>query len=152
MQKVHSYTKKCQNCCFSIWFQNLFTLYIKVLFIFPSQYFFTIAQNAFFSFCKWNYNIQTKNRSTQNLFLIFLYETITLLVAYFKSILKKFLKVYFSYFAFARHYLQNLFLFLYLVTQMVQFTKFLYNFQNQVSPSGFIPFLKLLLFYGYISF
>jgi len=55
-------------------------------------------------------------RSTQNLFLFFLYETLTLFVAFFKDILKKIKKVYFSFFAFARHYLQNLFLFLFLVT------------------------------------
>jgi hypothetical protein len=35
---------------------------------------------------------------------------------FFKNILKKIKKVYFSFFAFARHYLQNLFLFLFLVT------------------------------------
>ncbi len=52
----------------SVWFQGLFTPFLRVLFTFPSQYLFTIGLSVVFSLTGWCRQIQTgflQSRPTQ---------------------------------------------------------------------------------------
>ena len=53
----------------SVWFQVLFTPFLRVLFTFPSQYWFTIGLSVVFSLTRWCWWIQTgfhRPRPTQD--------------------------------------------------------------------------------------
>ena len=44
----------------SVWFQVLFTPFLRVLFTFPSQYWFTIGLSGVFSLTRWCWHLQTR--------------------------------------------------------------------------------------------
>ena len=44
----------------SVWFQGLFTPFLRVLFTFPSQYLFTIGLSGVFSLARWCWHVQTE--------------------------------------------------------------------------------------------
>ena len=44
----------------SVWFQVLFTPFLRVLFTFPLQYWFTIGLSVVFSLARWCWLIQTE--------------------------------------------------------------------------------------------
>ena len=82
MQKARSHYLKLLPLV-SIWFQVLFTPFLRVLFTFPSQYLFTIGLSVVFSLTGWCRQIQTgfhQSRPTQDTELnitLSVYETIT---------------------------------------------------------------------------
>ncbi len=43
-----------------VWFQGLFTPFLRVLFTFPLQYWFTIGLSVVFSLTRWCWYIQTE--------------------------------------------------------------------------------------------
>jgi hypothetical protein len=66
----------------SVWFQVLFTPFLRVLFTFPLQYWFTIGLSVVFSLTRWCWHIQTeflRFRLTHvSAYITFLYGIITL--------------------------------------------------------------------------
>ena len=44
----------------SVWFQDLFTPLLGVLFTFPSRYWYTIGLSGVFSLARWCWHIQTE--------------------------------------------------------------------------------------------
>ena len=65
----------------SVWFQVLFTPFLRVLFTFPLQYWFAIGLSVVFSLTRWCWHIQTeflRFRPTHvSLYIPFVYGTIT---------------------------------------------------------------------------
>src|SRR5699024_8633742 len=116
----------------SVWFQDLFTPLLGVLFTFPSRYWFTIGLLKVFSLTRWYWLIHTGflwSRATQDTDLQkrrYKYGTITLFGRTFQIVLLNRLHSDVSpttpcckqhglgCFAFARHYLRNHYCFLFL--------------------------------------
>ena len=77
----------------SVWFQVLFTPFLRVLFTFPSQYWFTIGLSGVFSLTRWCWQFHTgfhRPRATQDTRLVIILTCTGLspsLVAFSKHIL-----------------------------------------------------------------
>ena len=68
MQKARRHTINVLRPLVSVWFQVLFTPFLRVLFTFPSQYLFTIGLSGVFSLTGWSRWIHTGllvSRTTQ---------------------------------------------------------------------------------------
>ena len=95
----------------SVWFQVLFTPLFRVLFTFPSQYWFTIGLSVVFSLGGWSPHVQTGfhvSRPTRfHLKILFNYRTITFYGQTFQNVLLRINKLK-GCSHFARRYSGNL--------------------------------------------
>ena len=70
MQKARRHPDKSRlRPLVSVWFQVLFTPFFRVLFTFPSQYWFTIGLSGVFSLTRWCWQFHTgflRSRATQD--------------------------------------------------------------------------------------
>ena len=113
IQKVRSHTRRIErsHCLYAFGFRFYFTPLTRVLFAFPSRYWFTIGQLRVFSLGGWSPHIQTRfhvPRPTRFHFLIaFVYGAITLYRATFQK-LPLTIKKLKGFSPFARRYSGNL--------------------------------------------
>ena len=98
MQKARRHTTSVLRPLVSVWFQDLFTPLLGVLFTFPSRYWFTIGLSGVFSLTRWCWHIQTeflRFRLTRlHLYKPFDYRTITLFGYPFQNIHLNLYKLY----------------------------------------------------------
>ena len=94
----------------SVWFQVLFTPFLRVLFTFPLQYWFTIGLSVVFSLTRWCWHIQTEFLRFRLTHLHCIFASCTGLsppsVAFSNYVPLTLLQLKGSS-AFARHYLRN---------------------------------------------
>ena len=109
MQKARSHGTKPLLPLVSVWFQVLFTPFLRVLFTFPLQYLSTIGLSVVFSLTRWCWHIQTeflRFRLTHvSPYIPFVYGTLTLYGHPSQNVPLPYTWILGST-AFARHYLR----------------------------------------------